>query len=150
MAGKDATKAPPISARAFFVRGVAAPQGSKTPGVRNDGKPFLRDSNSVSLQAWRTAINFVLQGKWEGPPLEGPVKVKLAFGLLRPPSVSKKRRPWPTVKPDIDKLVRAVLDAMTGICFRDDSQVVDLMATKEYDEESGVSIAVYPITEVED
>lgn len=128
-----------------FVRGVPTPQGSKTPGVRRDGTPFLRDSNPTTLSGWRTAIQFVLQDKWEGPPLEGPVTVDLSFWLLRPKSVSEKRRPYPHVKPDIDKLARAALDSMTGVCFRDDSQVTELHATKSYDDEGdgpGVGIII--------
>ena len=118
-----------------FVRGVPAPQGSKTAGITNVGKPFLRDANPTTLMAWRTAINFVLQDKWTGSPWEGPVVVDLAFTLLRPPSVSAKRRPHPGVIPDLDKLARAALDAMTGICFKDDAQVVEIAAVKGYDDE---------------
>lgn len=123
-----------------FVRGIPAPQGSKTPGVRNDGAPFLRDANPTSLQGWRTAVGFVLQNEWGGPPWEGGVITELNFSLLRPRSVSEKRRPYPTVKPDLDKLVRAVLDALTGICIKDDAQVVEIHTTKEYAAEPGVSI----------
>ena len=125
-----------------FVRGIPAPQGSKTPGVRNDGTPFLRPANSVALSAWRTAIGGVLQEKWEGPPLEGAVRVSLNFLSLRPRSVSEKKRPYPSVKPDIDKLCRAALDAMTGIVFKDDAQVVFLEAVKSYAQETGLAIRV--------
>jgi hypothetical protein len=38
----------------------------------------------------------------------------------------------PTVKPDIDKLVRAINDALTGILFTDDCQVVSISMTKDY------------------
>lgn len=126
---------------ACFVRGVPASKGSKTPGVRRDGTPFLRDANSVTLSAWHSAVGFVLQNEWQGPPMEGPVWVNLTFQLLKPPSVPKKRT-HPVVKPDVDKLSRAVLDAMTGIVFRDDAQVVRLYATKDYAEEGGVQIWV--------
>ena len=123
-----------------FVRGIPAPQGSKTPGIRKDGSVFVREANP-SLKDWRTAVNFVLQGEWEGPPLEGAVSVELHFLLLRPPSVSEKKRPYPSVMPDIDKLARAALDAMTGIVFRDDAQVVRLDVTKAYAQESGLQLS---------
>ena len=68
--------------------------------------------------------------------------VSLGFAFLRPKSVSKKKRPYVTVKPDVDKLARAVLDAMTGVVFRDDAQVVKLEVEKQYSAMAGVGIAV--------
>jgi crossover junction endodeoxyribonuclease RusA len=65
-------------------------------------------------------------------PIAGPVDITLTFWLPRPPSVSAKRRPTPCCKPDLDKLVRAVLDALSGIAYVDDAQVVVLMAGKRY------------------
>ena len=127
-----------------FVRGVPQPQGSKTPGRRSDGTPFLREANP-NLKDWRTAVGFVLQSEWHGPPLDGPLSVEFNFGLLRPKSVSEKRRPHPTVKPDLDKLERAVMDALTGIVIVDDALVVELHSTKEYSDEAGVSIFVRPL-----
>ena len=61
--------------------------------------------------------------------LTGPVEVLLHFELARPKSA---RRLLPSTKPDLDKLARAVLDALTGVVFKDDAQVVDLRVTKRY------------------
>jgi crossover junction endodeoxyribonuclease RusA len=59
------------------------------------------------------------------------VRVTLAFYLPRPQSLPK--RVTAHVKaPDLDKLTRAVFDALTGVVFHDDAQVVDLVATKRY------------------
>lgn len=38
----------------------------------------------------------------------------------------------PTTPPDLDKLVRSVLDALTGIVYDDDKQVVSITASKHY------------------
>ena len=122
---------------------------------RTDIVAYTADESVIAVEAklkdWRTAINSVLQHEWEGPPIEGPVAVRLDFQLLRPASVSVKKRPLPTVKPDLDKLIRAAWDAMTGICFKDDAQAVISIATKHYAEESGLKIEVEPVmlTEVE-
>ncbi len=124
-----------------FVRGIPAPQGSKR-AFRVGDRAVVVDANPTKLKDWRSAINFRLQSAWTGPPLEGAVTVRLFFMLLRPASVSEKKRPWPHVKPDIDKLVRAALDAMTGICFKDDAQVTEVFASKDYTEESGLQIHV--------
>ena len=58
--------------------------------------------------------------------------ISLTFNILRPKSVSSKKRPEVTVKPDLDKLTRAVIDAMTGIMYDDDCQVIHILAKKQY------------------
>jgi Holliday junction resolvase RusA-like endonuclease len=45
------------------------------------------------------------------------------------------------VAPDLDKLVRAVLDALTAVAYRDDGQVTRITATKEYGT-PGLSVSV--------
>ena len=72
--------------------------------------------------------------------------IDLRFILPRPKSTPKRKPTPPAIKrPDIDKLARAILDALTGIWFTDDSTVIDLRATKriaEPDETTGVLITI--------
>jgi Holliday junction resolvase RusA-like endonuclease len=80
-----------------------------------------------------------------GTPFTEPVEVRLMFFLARPKghfgtgrNADKIRNSAPAVpgvKPDLDKLVRSVLDALTGTVIRDDSQVVGLIASKLYDDQ---------------
>lgn len=69
-----------------------------------------------------------------------PVRVTLQFAFLRP--AGAKYRLYPSVKPDIDKLQRAILDALTGVAFLDDAQVVSSLADKVYDGLESASILV--------
>ena len=130
-----------LTARTFaaFVRGTPAPKGSKNAFVKN-GRAFVTEGKGS--KQWQSDVARLLQDRWEGAPFEGAVEVTLTFMMLRPASVSAKKRPDMTVKPDIDKLARCILDAMTSICFRDDAQVTRLIVTKQYDEESGVHVLV--------
>lgn len=121
-----------------FVRGIPAPKGSKKAFASGD-RVVVVDANPKSLKDWQQAVMFVLQSAWQAAPLQGPVEVDISFGLLKPPSVPKKRA-FPTVKPDIDKLARAILDALTGIVIRDDAQVVRLRCSKDYMLEAGAQI----------
>lgn len=131
-----------MSAFSLFVRGVPAPKGSMRAFMPKGHRvPIVTSGRSAPARAWQAAVTSALQERWEGPPLEGPVVVILDFQLLKPPSAPKKRL-YPTVKPDVDKCARAVLDAMTKVVFRDDAQVVDLHAFKSYAYESGVLISV--------
>ena len=50
--------------------------------------------------------------------------------MPRPKSAPKRSTPAAIKRPDIDKLARAVLDALTGVWLEDDSHVVCLRATK--------------------
>jgi crossover junction endodeoxyribonuclease RusA len=71
--------------------------------------------------------------------------VRLSFVMPRPVGTPKRRTPPAIRRPDVDKLSRAVGDALSGVCWRDDSQVVDLHATKrlaERDEIPGVLIQI--------
>lgn len=61
-------------------------------------------------------------------PLEGPLRVTARFFLARPKSV---KREHPTVKPDLDNFLKC-LDALNGICWVDDAQVVHFDAQKLY------------------
>lgn len=66
-----------------------------------------------------------------------------------PKSVSKKkradmleRRIWPAKKPDSDNIAKVVLDALNGIAYHDDTQVISLTVTKAYSEEARLSITL--------
>jgi Holliday junction resolvase RusA-like endonuclease len=60
-----------------------------------------------------------------------PVSLCLTFYFEKPPSVAKKRTEC-VVKPDIDKICRSTFDALTGVLFKDDAQVVEIVARKQY------------------
>lgn len=107
----------------FFVPGVPAPQGSK----RHVGRGILIES-SKAVGPWRERVALAAHGHAE-QLLTGPVRVRLGFVLPRPKS-ARKSTTITTKRPDVDKLARACLDAITGVVIRDDSQVVDLHATK--------------------
>lgn len=125
----------------LFVPGNPAPQGSK----RHVGKGILVES-SKEVGPWRERVALAAHNWMSGTaPLTGAVEVGLAFVLPRPKSTPKTRTPAAVKRPDLDKLERAVLDALTGICFVDDAQVVELKSSKrlaQIGETAGVYIEV--------
>ena len=69
-----------------------------------------------------------------------------------PQSFSKKKRAEavterirPTTKPDCDNCAKVVLDALNGVAFYDDSQVVDLMVRKFYGERPYIKVTIIPL-----
>jgi len=123
-----------ITSLAFRVDGVPCPQGSLRAFAyqRTTGTLATRVvSDNPDLAAWRQAVAWsALAALPAGrTTFGGPVDVVASFVLARP---RRRARPWPTSRPDVDKLLRAVLDALTGIVWRDDAQVVRTSASKHY------------------
>lgn len=117
----------------FTVLGTPKPQGSKRAFVNpRTGRAVLTESAGKPLQDWRTDVQQAALAAHDGEPLDGPVRVTMRFGLARPKSHPKTKETWPVTRPDVDKLVRGVLDAITHVCFNDDSQVTELLAFKTW------------------
>jgi Holliday junction resolvase RusA-like endonuclease len=83
------------------------------------------------------------------PPLETPVVVCIYIMFPIPASYSKKRTQdcldnleRPTKKPDIDNIAKSITDAMNGIAYKDDSQIVSMHLTKVYAQTAGVHINI--------
>ena len=94
-------------------------------------------SQGSALAVWRSTVGLAAKLN-EVKFMEGPVAIELDFFLLKPRTI---KRDYPTVPPDLDKLIRAVLDALTGIVYRDDSQVISIVASKSYGD-PGVNISI--------
>jgi hypothetical protein len=68
-------------------------------------------------------------------PLSGKIKLIAIFFMNTPKSVPRKERDgWHTKRPDLDNLVKLILDSMNSIVFKDDSQVCAIIAMKGYSE----------------
>jgi Holliday junction resolvase RusA-like endonuclease len=88
------------------------------------------------------------QAMGSSEPLETPVAIFIWISHAIPASYSKKRKEaclngleWPK-KPDLDNVAKVFLDAMNGIVYKDDVQVVKLRVSKRYDTDSGVDVLV--------
>ncbi len=134
----------PIERIAFRVNGKPQSRGSKTPTAirrrdgsvvtRNNGSPVIvtRDSNKNST-AWMQSVRDAAALAHDGDLLAGPVKLSVVFYFRRPKAhyrtgkyahLLKDSAPAEHAqKPDLSKCVRAVEDGMTGIVYRDDSQI---------------------------
>ncbi len=109
------------------------------------GRPrFAKSGHAFTPAKTRSAeglISLIGRAAMKGrAPFSGPISVDVFLVMGIPKSASKKRRAamerggWPTKRPDIDNLAKAPLDAMNGIVFYDDCQIVKLSATKVYGE----------------
>jgi Holliday junction resolvase RusA-like endonuclease len=96
------------------------------------------------LRKWRDSIRAALLAKHPGEPLDGPLSVSLVF-QIRPPQ--KPRWHLPAVKPDADKLTRAVFDALSTTATQqgvitDDARITSYSAAKVYHHTPGVFVTI--------
>lgn len=115
----------------FFIAGEPAPQGSKTGRVVN-GRVVMWES-SAKVKPWRAAVTTITQQEMVRKGIKTftePMELCLSFYLPRPKTV---KREFPSVKPDLDKLIRSTCDGLkTGGLYTDDALIIAITATKQY------------------
>lgn len=127
----------------FTVFGIPQTKGStrmwKAPNMKF---PVITNTNKKNKPWAQTVSAMAQQHRQDGCPFNGPIRVRLVFRMPIPKSIPKRRPSFMTKRPDLDKMIRSVKDALTGVLYRDDNQVVCVEAHKTYGEEPGVTITV--------
>ncbi len=143
----------------FHVHGRPQQRGSKRAFAnKNGGRPLMVDDNKRSgpwMDSVRNAAAEAMDGReLLGGPLELVVtfyfkRTQGHFGTGRNRDVLKAAAPfWVATKPDADKLMRSVGDALSGTVYRDDSQIVRLVIEKVYTATGeGADICVMPASQ---
>ena len=135
--------------------GDPAPQGSKV--ISRFGS--MREA-SKKVEPWRGVVQYQAEQQYKGPVISGPVSMEITFVFQR------AKKDWSSAKgkedqllpsaplyhtktPDLDKLIRGLLDPLTircgGCVLRDDSQAVELRCSKRYasaDESTGALVTI--------
>jgi Holliday junction resolvase RusA-like endonuclease len=147
--GHDGSTAltPPARSLAFTVYGLAQPAGSKRAFIVG-GRAHVTDANRKS-RPWKEQVALAAgQAMQARALLNGPVEVRFTFYRPRPAGHFGKRglKPsspaFPATKPDLLKLARGVEDAMTGVIYRDDAQIVTEHLAKVFGEPARIEITV--------
>lgn len=137
----------------FKTHGNPVGKGSKRafPNPKTGGV-IVTDSAGKNLKMWEAGIRIDAlaairsyrlsnPGATKSFPVRGPLSLTARFYLQRAKRPAKGLEHFPMKKPDIDKALRAVLDAMTGVVYVDDVQVVSIDSVKVYGE-PGVEVEV--------
>ena len=127
------------------VYGVPRPKGSRK---------FFRHGGSTEssrhVAGWMTLVasvaSRVLAEQADPTIRTTPLTVSVAFYLPRPQRL--KGDAAHTTRPDLDKLVRAVFDALTGVIWRDDAQVCRVLAAKQYAAAGAVPHVVIDVDDI--
>lgn len=150
----------------FSVDGTPRPAGSKrafVPRGRN-GQPIMRNGRIITTvvddnaksRDWKTDVSIAARAAWGARPLlDGPLQVSMTFRRRRPKGhygsgrnagvLKPNAEPYPISKPDALKLARGVEDALTGVVWVDDAQIVREVLWKVYvgqSEREGVDVQV--------
>lgn len=133
-----------MSAVTFEVIGEPVPQGSVSsrilPGTQRS-VTYYKNAKNIHEYRGQLAAAAVAAGaeRVEAGAIEVQIlfvfsRITAHFGTGRNAGIVKDSAPYYVTKAnhDIDKLTRCVLDALTGVCYRDDGQVAVLHCTKRY------------------
>jgi crossover junction endodeoxyribonuclease RusA len=121
-----------------IAKGSMRPITSKTTG-----RVFLMHDQRKALREFTERVQWELKAAMNGRAiLRGAVKVEAIFERAKPKKAAAEKCGWMTTAPDIDKLGRALLDAMTGVVFADDRQVVALAMEKRWGDSGRVIVRV--------
>lgn len=111
------------------------------------GRPrFTRQGRCYTPAATRSFEERLKQAaifSWRKAPLTGPLALKVTFSFPRPKSV---KRPYPVSRPDLDNYLKAALDALNGVLWVDDAQMVDILARKRYGP-GQIAMTLYELTD---
>jgi Holliday junction resolvase RusA-like endonuclease len=128
---------------------------------RGKGRPrvFVQKGRAIATtdpktRAYEQSVRRIAVEVMEGrQPFEGPLSLSLRFRLSPPVSMSKRQRDAVLAgeqpyfgRIDVDNCAKAIADALNGVCWRDDKQIVRLFATKVAHERPGVDVRVEAFT----
>lgn len=115
----------------FTAYGDPVTRGS-TKGYRVGRHVKVTDTNRERLLPWLDTVRAAAAETGFFAPRGEAVEIDVQFFLRRPKSLPKRKPVRHTKKPDGDKLVRSVLDSLSGTIYADDSQVDRHSASKQY------------------
>jgi len=134
----------------FFAAGRPAPQGSKS----YLGKGRFTEQ-SPHLKSWRHDVRHAASEHVGEALFGGPILVQYTFVFHRPKNHYRSSKPdrglkdnapaWVDKAPDLDKLERSTNDALTGVVWVDDSQVVATLSQKRYGDRQGAFIRLFSL-----
>lgn len=121
------------------------------------GKHSMVDVNDKKIKNLGSVIGLLFREKY-GSKMPFPkqaVKIEVTFFFPRPNhhftrkgGRSKTWIPHYVHSPDVDKCSRTILDALTGLVYEDDRQVVELTARKFYDDGHRIYLKIQEVTEI--
>lgn len=143
----------------MFVEGIPSPSGSKKAFAHPKTRKIIVMDTAKRKDSWQSIVAMYARKAMTDKEIDmftGPVRMTIYFTFTRPKShfgtgknaetVKDSAPRFHVVKPDLTKLIRCAEDALTGIVYKDDSQVVQRSSQKYYSDKNGCFIRVDAIT----
>lgn len=132
---------------AFVVPGT--PVGKGRPKFARRGN-FVSTYTPEKTASYENLVKVKAEEAMQGQPLfEGAVSVEIALFVTPPASWSQKKQRealagtvFPTSKPDVDNVLKGIMDACNEIVFKDDKQAVDVKVIKRYSDTARAFVKV--------
>lgn len=122
------------------------------PGkAQGKGRPrFMRNGHTYTPEPTRNyeeLVRLKFREKYKDAPIEDAVRVSIMVWMMPAKSLSKKKKAElmmqsPMLKPDVDNIAKIVLDALNGLAWKDDKQVVYLDIEKLWGYEEKVVVII--------
>lgn len=144
-----------VVAIAFNVHGIPQTQGSMKAFMPKGARFPVVTHGSKRLTVWRNLVAMEASRVRPKEIWTGPLRMEVVFRMQRPKTHYNKKgvRPSAPALPagslhDLDKFIRGVLDALTGVVYRDDGQICEIVAHKEYaTSTAGASVMISKLRE---
>lgn len=121
-----------------FIRLQMDPVPKGRPRFTRTGHAFT-DKKTLKAEA---EIRKAALAEWGKRPFEGAVELIIQFTFKKPKS---NKKPMHTQRPDLDNCAKLVSDAINGVAFLDDCQVVSIACTKGWGERGEIALAVVEV-----
>lgn len=127
----------------IYIPGKAVPQGRPKFTRTGNGVRTYDPKQSVDYKSWikHCALQVMEKVGTQIIPRDIPLHMVLTVTITKPASVSK-RRLCPVTKPDLDNVLKTIQDALEGIAYQADQQIVSITATKRYADSGGVTVVL--------
>lgn len=126
----------------FTVEG--RPVGKARPRVTRNGT-----YTPVKTKNYEQLVQWSYKNKYKNKPLEGPLRVDIIFYMYIPKNTSKVRRKkkiageiLPTKKPDWDNMAKSITDALNGLAYKDDNQIVETHIYKYFSDNPRAEVRI--------
>ena len=112
----------------------------------------VRVYDPPKVKQFKSLLRSLASSQYSRPPLIGPLSVSLTFYRPVQKSISKTERERrlsneskPVAKPDTDNYIKATLDALNGLLWHDDAQIVKIAGEKRYSDHPRITVSVKPV-----
>lgn len=134
----------------FFVPGTPISKARARTYRMKNGK--IGSYTPDRTTAWEAHVQLHAKGSLPEKPLDGALRLDLTFLMPATKVAIKKKRVFHSVRPDIDNLEKAVMDALNRFVWIDDAQVCQKVSQKIYTQdmrEEGVRVRIWDISKAE-